>query len=251
MATKKSGPFYLQDFLWYESIQAVQDSLRFGSFEEFCRHLEASLPQNSESTRQRYARNVIKWFFPESSLDGLLTQAWRHYEDENLLKEVMRYQFLSVQPVVAQFITEYILPAEPGTTLRSPILDEFVQYKYGAPNKKVRQRLANTIEQLGFVQHNKSNKGDRIIVHLPAAKTALFLLTHFLFAATPQLLSLKEILENPFWKYLGFRYADGVRKALKEAAANDLIAKYVIADELEQITTKYSFKEILERRLYL
>lgn len=248
MATKKSGPLYLQDFLWKESIQAVKDSLSFGSFEEFCRHLEASLPQNSEATRQRYARNVIRWFFPESSLDGLLTQAWRYYEDENLLKELMRCQFLSVQPVVAQFITEYVLPAEPGTTLRSRILDEFVQYKYGALNKKLKQRLGNTIEQLGFTQRNR---GDRMVVQLPAARTALFLLTHFLFASTPQLVSLKEILENPFWRYLGFRYADGVRKTLKEAAANDLLAKYVIADELEQITTKYSFKEILEYRFYL
>ncbi len=226
----------------------MKDSLRFRSFEEFCRHLETSLPQNSESTRHRYARNVIRWFFPERSIDGLAAQAWCYYQDEGLLKEIMRYQFLSVEPVVAQFITEYVLPAEPGTTLRSPILDEFVQYKYGASNKKVKQRLGNTIDQLGFAQRNK---GNRIIVQLPAARTALFLLTHLLFAPTPALVSLKEILENPFWKYLGFRHADGVRKALKEAAANDLVAKYVIADELEQITTKYSFKEILGQRLYL
>jgi len=248
VAAKKSAPFYLQDFLWEESIQAVKDSPGFSSLEEFVRHLEASLPQNSECTRQRYAQNVIRWFFPESSLDGLLTQAWCYYEDENLLKELMRHQFLCVQPVVAQFVTEYILPAEPGTTLYSSILDEFVRCKYGVLDRKVKQRLGNTIEQLGFAQRNK---GNRTIVQLPAARTAFFLLTHFLFAPTPSLVSLKEILENPFWKYLGFRYADGMRKILKEAAANDLLAKYVIADELEQITTKYSFKEILEHRFYL
>jgi hypothetical protein len=42
-----------------------------------------------------------------------------------------------------------------------------------------------------------------------------------------------------------------VRKILKEANADELIAKYVIADELEQITTRFSLEEFIQGRMKL
>jgi hypothetical protein len=59
---------------------------------------------------------------------------------------------------------------------------------------------------------------------------------------------MKEILSNPFWQYLGLRDQDVVRKIFREADANGVIAKYIVADQLEQVTTTYSFDEFIQRR---
>jgi tryptophan synthase alpha subunit len=63
--------------------------------------------------------------------------------------------------------------------------------------------------------------------------------------------TIKEILSNPFWRYLGIREAEEVKKVFKEADANGVIAKYIVADQLEQVTTRYSFEEFIQRRLQL
>lgn len=244
---RKKSSTYLNDFLWEEGIQAVKDSLNFTSFQEFHDYLCASLPPNSIETRKRYATDVIRWFFPTHRVDGLLSAVWCHYQDEALLKDLMRYQYLSVTPLVSQFVVEFLIPAEPGMVVQLVTFNEYIRAKRGSSNDRVEKRLLHTVGQLGFIQRNK----DTItIAQIPPPRTALFLLIHDLFAATPQVVTLDNILRNSFWKYLGFRNEDEVRNILKNMASNEHFSKYVVADQLEQITTKYPLKEILERKIH-
>ncbi|GFP35049.1 hypothetical protein HKBW3S43_00841, partial [Candidatus Hakubella thermalkaliphila] len=106
-------PKKFQQLLWKESIQAVKDSIRFTSFETFRKHLQDSLPQNSSYTRKRYTSSILKWFFPTGDLNSLPSLVWRHYRDESILRDVMRYQYLSREPVIAEFIRQYLIPLKP------------------------------------------------------------------------------------------------------------------------------------------
>jgi hypothetical protein len=63
--------------------------------------------------------------------------------------------------------------------------------------------------------------------------------------------ALKDIETDPFWKYLRIPNGQSIKKILREASANNLISKYIVADQLEQITTRYSLKEFIERKIAL
>jgi hypothetical protein len=83
-------------------------------------------------------------------------------------------------------------------------------------------------------------------------KTSLLLLIHRLFASqSVRTIELRRLFADPFWKYLGYKAEDTVRSVLREADAAGMIGKYVVADDLEQITTCVTLAEFLDRRLHL
>jgi len=233
---------------WKESIQAIKDSLRFNSFNSFRKHLIDTLPQNSYKTRERNFSYIKKRFFPNQSLDQLTVKVWKYYKNEGLLKNIMRFQFLYKERLVSKFVEEELSVFEPGSTFSKNVFERFVNRVYKTTKPKAVARISHILCKLGFI----SRKGKKYsVLSKPLPKLSLVILVHNIFAPTPQTVSIKEILSNSFWKYLGIRTNSQVRQILKEAAANGLIAKYITADQLEQITTKYGSDEFLQRKLKL
>lgn len=104
--------------------------------------------------------------------------------------------------------------------------------------------------KLGFLKPAR-NVGHRLHPVTPT-KTAFLVLLHHLFAPhQPRTIELRHLFENPFWKYLGFKTQDAVRGVIREANASGLLGKYVVADELEQITTCLALADILGRGVQL
>lgn len=246
MADKK--PLIFQRLLWEESIDAVKQSLRFKDFRNFRRHLQEHLPQNSSYVRERYTRSIIRWFFPDQSLNSLSAKVWRSYNNNQILQDVMRYFYLEKEPIVAEFICEYLIPLDPGTTIRLEYLKDFLMKKYGIVKKDPLHYLNAAIRDLGFIYRDKTRT---IVQNLASPKTGFLILVHYLFASTPQTVALQEILTHNFWMYLGIKNQSEVKKILKEADTKEIIAKYVIADQLEQITTKYTLDEFLQKKITL
>lgn len=237
-----------QRLLWDESIKAVKDSIRFKDFENFRRYLQEHLPQNSSYVRKRYASSVVRWFFPDQSINILPAKVWRTYNNNQILQDVMRYFYLEKEPVVAELICEYLIPLSPGTTIQAEYLKNFLMKKYGIVKNDPLHYLNAAIRDLGFIYRNKTKI---IMQNLALPKTGFLILVHYLFASTPQTVSLQEILTHNFWMYLGIRNQSEVKKILKEADTKEIIAKYVVADQLEQITTKYTLDEFLQKRIKL
>lgn len=246
MANK--GPLIFQRLLWKESIKAVKDSIRFKDFNNFRNHLQEHLPQNSSYVRKRNTSSIIRWFFPDQSLNNLPARAWRSYKNDQILQEIMRYFYLEKEPIVAEFICKYLIPLEPGTTMQSQHLKDFLIKKYGIVKKDPLKRLSTAIRDLGFTHRDKTTI---VVCNLQLPKISFTILVHYLFASTPQTVSLEEILTHKFWMYLGIRDRNVVKRILKEADTKEIIAKYVVADQLEQITTKYILDEFLQKRIKL
>jgi hypothetical protein len=79
--------------------------------------------------------------------------------------------------------------------------------------------------------------------------TATVILLHHLFAPDgPRTVELRNLLAHPFWKHLAYRSADRVRAVLRAAEMAGVIGKYVVADQLEQATTRFSLDELLARK---
>jgi hypothetical protein len=109
--------------------------------------------------------------------------------------------------------------------------------------------------QQGSVQREKLQSGADVWVFRwwePMQNIAPASYTHNLFARyEPRTIELRNLLANPFWKYLGIKHEDQVRAVFREADAAGCIGKYVVADQLEQITTCFSLETFLEKKVRL
>jgi len=243
-----SAPNMIQELPWKPAIQAIKDSVNFDDFATFRAHLEESLPYNSAATRERYAQTIIKYFFPNGTLGGLPERAWRAYRDAQVLEDLIRYQFLSQESTVAQFVVAHLGPMAPGSVLKHKSFKDFIEEVDPKGRSKMVERLGQALRRMGFVVRERQQD---VAVQLRPSKTSLLLLIHHLFAPTPRIVTLRDILADPFWQYLGFRQEETIRRALHEANARGLIAGYATIDQLEQITTRYTLDEWLEARLQL
>lgn len=245
MNSKLSIP---SDPCWKESIFGIKSSIRFSSFENFKKSLVENLPQNSANTRKRYTSYILTRFFPNQSLEQLSTMVWRSYHDENILEDIMRFEFLKRERLVGFFVERKLSAFAPGNLIPKEVFLDYLIEIYGEAKPKVVSRLTEILRSLGYLGYNK---GKYFIPSVIPNKTSFLIILHYLFAKTIQTVALKDIEENPFWKYLRIPNLQIIRQILKEASANNLISKYIIADQLEQITTKYSLKEFIERKLIL
>jgi len=240
------------DTVWQPSLFALKASADIGTLADFSQFLLEALPQNSRVTRKRTAGYILMRFFPNENYDNLPRRVWLAYRDEQILEMVMRYYYLSRERLVGRFVEDVLFSLEPGTTFDRRLIEQFVTSQYSSPPriKKAIARIQEAGRTLGFFERNAKEKLNRVLV-LGKADTPLLILLHHLFAPEPRTITMTDILANPFWKDIGFRSEDAVRQVLKEAAAKDILAKYVVADQLEQITTKYSLDEFLAQRIRL
>src|SRR5262249_33599884 len=94
-------------------------------------------------------------------------------------------------------------------------------------------------------------KADRLTPVTPH-KTSFLILLHHLFAhKSVRTVELRRMFANPFWKFLGYKSEDAVRNLLREADSVGVIGKYVVADQLEQVTTSFALDELLEKKVRL
>ncbi len=247
-ASKKAKLPMMRRLFWEESIAAVKLSEEFNDFKAFRSELERILHWNSSYVRARNASSIIRWFFPTYSTDGLLTKVWTFYKDELILGEIMRYQYLEIEPVMREFVIQHVLSQPPGTVLKIDYLKDFLIKKYGVVKNDPLRSLSSAVRHLGLASPGKNGI---VISKISLPKTSLLILIHHIFAPTPRTVTLKEILSSCFWQYLGIRDSEDVKKVLHEADANGILAKYIVADQLEQITTKYPFDEFVQRRIRL
>jgi hypothetical protein len=253
-APKKShpsaGPRAIQDALLPEGLQAVKWSIECQSAEQLQEVLLEKLGQNSLETRRRYSQSILKWFFPDG-IDGLLPNVWRTYADETIINDLLRYSYLVEEPLMGACVADALFPLENGLVIPSSYFDKFLtEFLQETPPEKTRERLKINLKRLGFLERAKG-KPDRLTPVAPQ-KTSFLILLHHLFAPRfIRTIELRNLFANPFWKYLGYKSEDAVRSTLREADAARVIGKYVVADQLEQVTTCFSLNDILERTVRL
>lgn len=243
--------YSLQSVAWETGLQAIRDSDQFETFTLFAEYLKQGVRLNSETTRSRYANLLIKRLFPEKSLDGLNPRTWRAYHDESLLLELARFTTLEAEPVIAEFAVQQLLPMTPGDALDTGTLRDYISATYGTFKPDSYRRLQQAVQHMGFVTRTKNSW---VVREIPRPTNSFLILLHARFAPTPRIVRLDHILAKPdnaggpFWKLLGIRSEKTVREILRDAEAVGLIAKYVTVDQLEQITTRYSFEDYLNQK---
>lgn len=240
----------ISDLLFQEAIAAVKESVGCQDLKELQTRLVSALGQNSQQTRLRYSRSVLLWFFPDG-LDGIARKTWLAYQDEKILTDILRYLYLEHEPVMGACVAECLFPLENGMRLPAAVFDRFLTNYYGGDQtKKTSQRLKTNLMRLGMLERC-AGEDDRLISVNPS-KSSVLLLVHYLFAAAgPRTIELRNLVANPFWKYVGLKAEDDVRMILREADAAGAVGKYVVADQLEQVTTCLTLDELLAKKVRL
>jgi hypothetical protein len=240
----------IQDVLIPEGLMAIKAAHEAKTSDELQELLMKRLGQNSMETRSRYAQSIIRWFFPDG-VQGLLPRTWQAYQDDTISADLLRWSYLNEEPIMGRCVAEALFPCENGMAMPATYFDKFLQDCLGeTPPEKTRERLKMNLKRIGFLERARG-KPDRLLPVVPQ-KTSLLVLLHHLFAAKAvRTVELCNLFANPFWKYLGFKSEDAVRGVLREADAKGLIGKYVVADQLEQVTTCFTLDELLERKARL
>jgi len=240
----------IQDLLLPEGLLAVRLSMGTDNAGELQQKLQQELKQNSAETRRRYAQSILLWFFWDG-VDGLARKAWQAYEDEDLEIGILRYLYLTAEPLLGTCVEQCLFPLEEGMLIPPSYFERYLRDTLGEdPPAKTLERLKMNLAKLGFMDRSPT-KGDRL-KRVAENKTAFLLVFHSVFSpAGPRTVELHQIIRHPFWKYLGLKSEKSVRGILKEADGSGLLGKYVVADELEQVTTCFSLSEILDRRIRL
>jgi hypothetical protein len=240
----------ISDLHFPEAIFAVKESTGCRDLKELQACLVSRLGQNSQETRVRYARFLIRWFFADG-LDGIARKTWIAYQDEKILTDILRYLYLAHEAVMGVCMAECLFPIEPGMRVPATLFDRFLTSHYGGEQtKKTTQRLKSNLMRLGVLE--RSSGQDDKLLGLNPTKTSLLLLTHYIFAPTePRTIELRNLLANPFWKYIGLKHENEARAIFREADAAGFIGKYVVADQLEQVTTCLTLEAFLSKRVRL
>jgi hypothetical protein len=241
----------LQDLLVRESLLAVTLAEGVRSERELETLLTEKLPQNSRETRERYAQSILRWFFADGP-HGFVSQVWRAYRDESIQRDILRVVYLRAEPIMGDCVAQALYPLAEGMSIPSRFFDGFLAQRLGSPEipGKTRERLKTNLRKLGFLSHSRTH-GDRLS-SISSTRTAFLLLLHHLLASEgPRTVELSRLFPDPFWKYLGLKSEDSVRAILRLADSARWIGKYVVADQLEQVTTCYSLEELLSRRAVL
>lgn len=148
-------------------------------------------------------------------------------------------------------VAEALFPLENGMQIPPEYFDRFLATFFReSPSEKTRKRLKSNLMKLGLLERT-SGKPDRLKPVIPVGTSLLVLLHHLFSQQGTRTIELLHLLADPFWKFLGYKSEDAVRAVLREANAAGILGKYIVADQLEQVTTSMSADEFLTRKVHL
>lgn len=247
MPTSKK-PSTLQSIAWETGLSAIKESVEFPTFDSFRTHLFDNMRQNSDEVRKRYSNLILLRLFPEKSLQGINPKVWKTYQDEQISEDIARLTTLEAEPVIAKFVLEQLLVLMPGSIIEKSTLEDYISSEFGALKPDSYKRLRSALIHMGFA--SAVPKGI-MVQPIPLPDNAFLIALHARLAPTPRIVRLSDILSASFWKLMGIREDAIVRSILRDASAKGFIAKYAVVDQLEQITTRYSFDEYLSKAFRL
>ena len=110
---------------------------------------------------------------------GALPRAWRAYQDEAISTDLLRWSYLSQEPIIGRRVAEALFPCENGLAMPTTYFDKFLQDSFGEPaSEKTRERLRINLKRIGFLERAKG-KPDRL-VPVVTQKTSLLTLDELL-----------------------------------------------------------------------
>jgi hypothetical protein len=240
-----TGTPFPQEPIWTETLKLFNfirhsDELLDDNF------IQSKLNFNSSETRKRYSRAMITRFqrLDKKVFDGFVYLIKQKVNTE-LVEKIWRILFCVSEPLIAKIYLEIVWPQEPGSPIKRDHIKSYIQTTFSQKSDKLNQRILECLRYAGYViPHGKQ---ELIVVGFGNLEAALILSTHLLLAQSPRTIKLTEIEASNYWRFLGYKKFDHVRIGFRRAEAQGFIMRYALVDHLEQITTRYTWNELLDK----
>lgn len=232
-----------QEALWKETLNLLSEASDVDILTD-SKALENLLPFNSRVTRKSYGSAIVNRFsrLEARILRGLYDLAHSDIS-KNTIEQIWRVLFCLAEPVIALIYLNMVWPREPGVPFNRNEVRSYVETTFSHQSRKLNQRVIYCLKQAGYLMSH--GKDSLIVVGFGNLEESLILIMHLLLAQSVRTIKLSEIEASDFWKFLGFRKFDHVRICFQSAEARGLLLRYAKVDHLEQVTTKYSWQELL------
>jgi len=231
--------------LWKETLDLVVHIDDVAIFTN-AKAIENLLHFNSQESRARYSRAIATRF---RRLDSqVLLDFYQLVKMElpaDTIEQIWRILYCKVEAIFSQMYLDLIWPREPGHSISRNEIRSYIQTTFPQQSKMLYEMLTLCFGQAGYL--SPQGKQDLIVVGFANLEDALIIATHLLMAREPRTIKMTEIEANPYWKYLGYKKFDHVRIAFRNAEAKGTIMRYAVVDHLEQITTRYTWQELLAK----
>lgn len=234
-----------QEPLWQETLDLITE-VDSAEILTNAKSIENMLHFNSKESRGRYSRAIATRFrhleyqtlqdLPEIVKVGISAET---------LEKVWRVLFCQVEILFAQMYLDLVWPRDPGTSLRRDEVRSYTETTFPQQSKMLYTRLMSCFKQVGYFL--PEGKQDLVVVGFANLEESLLITTHLLMARAPRTIKISEIEASPYWKFLGYRKFDHVRVAFRNAEAKGMLMRYAVVDHLEQITTRYTWTELLSK----
>jgi hypothetical protein len=209
---------------------------------ELRQRLEEQLSQNSPETRRLYAQRIATWLFPSKKLDSAPLLVWKVYQDEQILLDHFRVRYLEAIPLLGKFVSGPMTSLGLGDPLTTDSIRAFISLECGRTIPDTQQRLPKNLSRLGFLKQS----GRTYVRTIPSYNPlSVVLELHRIFSTEPVTIPFAEIAAHPFWRYIGVPDATTLEQILYWGVTTRLLAKFVKSDELNQVTTAYSYVDLL------
>ncbi|GEM_PF-1694133 len=240
-----TGCSFPQEPIWTETLKLFNFIKHYDELldDDF---IQSKLNYNSSETRKRYSRAIITRFqrLDKKVLDGFVCLIKQKINIE-LVEQFWRILFCMAEPLIAKVYLEVIWPREPGSSIQRDQIKSYIQATFSQQSDKLNQRILSCLHHAGYVIPHGNQ--ELIVVGFGNLDDALIYSTHLFLAQSPRTIKLTEIEAANYWRFLGYRKYDHVRLGFRQAEAQGLIMRYAVVDHLEQITTRFTWDELLKK----
>lgn len=248
METKiqNSGKFpFPQETFWKETLDVIGKVDNIETLTN-AKLIENLLPFNSQGSRARCSHTIVTRFkrLDPDVLHGFF-EFVRIGAPPDIIEQIWRILFCEVEAIFAQMYLDVIWPIRAGQAISRDDLKSYMQTTFPQQGAKLQERLIFCLRHAGYILPH--GRHDLVVVGLANLEDALVIATHLLVAKGPRTIKISEIEANPYWKFLGYKKFDHVRVAFRNAEAKGTIMRYAVVDHLEQITTRYTWPELLAK----
>jgi len=231
------------------ALDYVPLATKFETAESYEQHLLEVLPYNSDSSRKRYASNLINRYFPEGILQTPLVQFLGDETERASWEAVLFYETVMVEDTLKAVAEKSIWPALPAGKISREQLRSFLNGIFPDISTATMQRMLYSIFNVYSILNGA--RAEQEILHFQIRKGTLPAFLYVLCAEYPEpgIYDMGALEAGPMRRWLLWD-RDWMRRQLYNLQDLGILAKVSEIDTIRQFTLAYSRFDALNHYYY-
>lgn len=227
-----------------EAIELLPKVPETESLDEIRKYLRSHLHYSAQETRRRYADYIIHRMFPLGYADWPMRAFAKHFPGSRPLREVCFYRFMKAEPIVEQTIAAQLVPSLGVGRLSRDRIRAYLSSLYPR-SKSIHDCATGIVSALAAGGIAKADRQKVTFAYRDIPLPAFSFILHSEFPE-PGMFDLAKLEGN---KTILAMLWDPSRllPSLYELRNQGIISKISEIDNVRQLTTKWSLKEVVER----